>query len=234
LARLVRFPHITDTLGDLTPDETARIETDQVDAKHLFTNMEDFIKNTAKDLRDFCMEQERVPTVYGVALDILTMSHADKEVLGAVKVLCYMLYMAGMNSEAYQGPNQRHRGVLWRWPDKQTTGAALHLTARYRLHKKVKWDVLCKSGSGGLSHSYLRPAVKRIHVRTATMTRKIKFDWRRAGSELLGVATHVWGLVDLTRHEAYRYKDINFTDEDDETQDGNAVHWRYTMPKLPY
>jgi hypothetical protein len=39
--------------------------------------------------------------------------------------------------------------------------------------------------------------------------------------------------VDLTHAEAYSYKELNFTSADDETQDGNFVHWRYTMPKLP-
>jgi hypothetical protein len=234
LARRVQFPCITDMLGDLTDDEKARAEMDEEDCKFLHLRMEDFIKNTAKDLRKFCTEMERMPTVYGVALDMCTLAHADKEVVDAVKVLCYMLYIAGMNSESFEGPNQRHRGILWAWPDKHTTAAGLLLMARYRLHKKTKWDALCKSGSGGLSYSYLRPVVKRIHVRTATMPRKVNFDWRRVASELLGVASHVWGLVDLKRHEASSYKEINFTDSDDETQDGNSVDWRYTMPKLPY
>jgi hypothetical protein len=81
--------------------------------------------------------------------------------------------------------------------------------------------------------AYLRPLAKRIHVRTATMPRKVNFDWRRTASELLGVSSHVWGLVDLKRHEITSYKHLDFSD-DDEPQHGNSIHWRYTMPKLPY
>jgi hypothetical protein len=234
LAMRVQFPSITTNLSDLTDNEKARAEMDERESKFLHTSMEDFIKNVAKELQPFCTEMERVPTIFGVALDMCKLVRADKEVEDAVKVLSYMLYIAGTNSESFEGPNPEHRGVLWSWPDKQTTAAGLILLARYRLHKKDKWDKMCKSGSGHLSYSYILPVTKRIHVRTAAMPRKVQFDWQRVAGELLGVSSHMWGLVNLRRHELSSYKHLDFSDDDDESQDGNCVHWRYTMPKLPY
>jgi hypothetical protein len=121
---------------------------------------------------------------------------------------------------------------MWHWPDKQTTAAGVYLVARYRLHRKIKWPSECKTAAG-IGYVFLLPIAKRVHVRTATMPRKVTSDWRRSATQLLGVATHAWGLVDLTHAEAYSYNELNFTSADDETVHGNFVHWRFTMPKLP-